>query len=102
MSRMAQMATRRMATSSREPSCRSCRRRRRCRGEEHEAAQGDEEDKDIDEDEVEREEPDGLAEMVLVHVLHDRDLELARERHERKHGAGGERDPRAVAAARGP
>jgi len=63
-----------------------------------EPAQRDRQDEDVDEEEVEREEPDRLAEVVLVHVLDDRDLELPRQEHDGEHREERHERPGAVAA----
>ena len=68
--------------------------------EQQQPAERDGQDEHVDEEQVEREQPDRPAEVVLVHVLDDRDLELPREKHEREHRQEREERPGPPASAR--
>ena len=48
-------------------------------------AEGDRRDEEVDDEQVEREEPDRGLHVALVDVLHDRHLELARQEEDREH-----------------
>jgi hypothetical protein len=54
---------------------------------------GDRHHEEVDEQQIERKEPDGAAQMALVAVFHDRDLELARQQHDRQAGQQGDGEP---------
>ncbi len=53
----------------------------------------DRQDEEIDRQQVEREEPERAIEMALVDILHDHDLELARQAEDGGHGEEGHGDP---------
>ena len=66
------------------------------------AAEGDRQHEHVDRQQVEREQPDRLVEVALVHVLDHRHLELARQEHDRDHRQERERSPARVVAGRAP
>ena len=68
-------------------------------GKVQQAAERDRQHEDVDRQQVEREQPDRLVEVALVHVFHHRHLELARQEHDGGHRQEGERGPRRVVAA---
>ena len=63
------------------------------------AGQGNRQHEDVDQQQVQREQPDRLAQVLLIDVFHHRDLELAWQQHDREHGENGERPPTAIAVA---
>ena len=63
------------------------------RGEAQQAGERDRQDEQVDHQEVEREQPDRLVQVVLVDVLDHRDLELARQEQDRHPGEAGQREP---------
>ena len=70
-----------------------CRRRPRRPGKRSEPAERDRQDEQVDHQQVEREQPDRLGQVVLVDVLDHRDLELARQEQDREPGQAGQREP---------
>ena len=64
------------------------------------AAERDRQHEDVDQQEIEREEPDRLFDVALVDVLDHEHLELSGQDENRQHGEHGERDPARVAGAR--
>ncbi len=62
------------------------------------AAERDRQHENVDRQHVEREQPDRLVEVLFVDVLDHRDLELARQEHDRHHREDSEPDPARVAA----
>ena len=64
------------------------------------ATEGDRQDEDIDEEKIEREQPDRLLDMPLVDVLDHEHLELSRQDENRQHREHGERDPARITGAR--
>ncbi|EKE18374.1 MAG: hypothetical protein ACD_10C00014G0003 [uncultured bacterium] len=54
------------------------------------AADGDGQDEQVEQEEVKRKEPDRLVQMGLVNVLNDGDLELARQEHDGQHADEGQ------------
>ena len=67
-------------------------------GEVEPAAERDRQHEDVDRQHVDGEQPDRLQQVLLVDVLDDCDLELARQEHDRQHRQHGEPHPARVAA----
>ena len=64
-------------------------------GEMQQAAERDRQHENIDQQEVEREQPDGTLEVRLVNILDNNDLELARQEDDGQTGKQDQRGPRA-------
>src|SRR5262245_64693230 len=62
-------------------------------------AQRDGQDEDVDEQQIEREQPSSPRQVVLADVFNHRDLELARQQHDRQHGNEDEGPPITVTGA---
>ena len=64
------------------------------------AAEGDGQHEDVDEQKIEREQPDRLLDVPLVDVLDHEHLELSRQDDDRHHREQGQRDPARITGAR--
>ncbi|MDT4847349.1 hypothetical protein FQZ97_814010 [compost metagenome] len=72
----------------------------RADGKMHETGERDRQHEDIDRQQVQREQPDGLGQVVLVDVLHHADLELAWQEEDRQHRQEDQRSPGTVSTGR--
>ena len=72
------------------------------RTEDEQAADGDRQHEDVDEQEIGREQPGGAADVPLVDAFDDHDLELPRQQQHREHGEDGQREPLRVVERRRP
>ena len=70
------------------------------RAEDQQAADGDRQDEDVDEQQVGREQPGGAADVPLVDAFDDHDLELTRQEQHRERGEDGQREPLRVVERR--
>ena len=68
--------------------------------EQQQPGERDRQHEDVDEQQVEREQPHRLPEVALVDVLHHQHLELARQNDDGTHGEQRQRDPAGVALRR--
>ena len=71
----------------------------RAAGKAHEPAERDRQDEQVDHQQVQREQPDRLGQVILVDVFDHRHLELARQEQDREPGQAGERQPVGVGQA---